>query len=97
MKLMPSTHEIARRFAKLLKRDLGKATMLKVVAQNKVYEAEYGKGQQSVCATQDHCDANLIMDEALRSFGVTFKPESDVSAALWNEAWGIAKSKGFWL
>lgn len=52
-----------------------------------------------VCASHDYCDSNMAMDEALQAFGIDTEPTEngmpEEIAALWNDAWNLAKEKGF--
>ncbi len=51
---------------------------------------------EHACATQDHCDANVYMDEA---FVFVMEREMDSGsvrdAGLWNSAWDMAIGHGF--
>lgn len=48
------------------------------------------------CATQDFCDANLLMHQAfVEILGRDVDPSADTDCNLWNAAWNIAKAKGF--
>ena len=49
-----------------------------------------------VCASHDHCDANMPMGEAFaRVMGREMEASSPSDAALWRQAWAIAKAEGF--
>ena len=54
------------------------------------------RGDSNTCATQDYCDANMLMLEA---FKVAFdrEPETvnEADIALWNAAWDKALDNGF--
>lgn len=78
-------HALAEAFAHVLHRDLGEATMNKVIELNRSYS-------DSVCATADFCDANMAMLEAWEAVvPMEHKAEDESAATLWNEAWDIAK------
>lgn len=51
------------------------------------------------CATQDHCDANMAMDKAMRDIGVYGEDLegafTDRVTDLWNTSWSLAVQKGF--
>jgi hypothetical protein len=48
------------------------------------------------CATHDFCDANVLMQEAFEDlFLRETDPASDLDVWLWNEAWSVAKARGF--
>lgn len=47
----------------------------------------------NVCHSHDFCDANEPMAEAFRIItGRDIDPQSDIDAALWSDAWSIAKA-----
>lgn len=50
----------------------------------------------NVCASHDHCDANMPMSEAFAEvMGREIDLQNQDEIALWNEAWRIAKAEGF--
>ena len=83
----------AKIFSKLLLKHLGAKKMKQVVARNK---AEKDK---NICHTHDFCDANMVMDEALKEKGFELDIDlmDDKILNLWNEAWSIAKANKFWV
>lgn len=67
------------------------AHVLEIVERNRTREYR----DNGCCATQDFCDANMVMLDAWRSVtGRTDVPESEVidgeDYALWDEAWAVA-------
>lgn len=81
---------VAHEFSRVLHEQLGADTMREVVQRNAL--PEYAR----CCASHDFCDANVYMAEAFEQVtGRAPDPASDADAALWNEAWEIAKSEGF--
>jgi|DEB0MinimDraft_6_1074348.scaffolds.fasta_scaffold64339_2 hypothetical protein len=62
-------------------------------------DAENRKRSDATCASHDYCDANMVMNEAferleLEVFGDDGMSEETVT--LWNEAWDLAQSEGFY-
>ncbi len=57
---------------------------------------EENRTAEHTCATQDFCDANMIMDEAFTAvLGRDMDVGSEDDAALWNAAWDLAIVRGF--
>ena len=84
---------VADTFRALILQYLGPETCSQIDEDNKAYD-------DSVCASHDYCDANVFMDEALRLVGFKslFSDDGgmpDPVVFTWNEAWNIAKEKGF--
>lgn len=88
-------------FSKVLKKWLGKDTLLAVAAENV-------KRGDDTCASHDHCDANMAMDEAFttvmgRSFEFNFEESKDKEqdnsddTELMNMAWDYAKAMKFFI
>lgn len=48
-----------------------------------------------VCHSHDFCDANMVMSKAFLEVVGKDVPESDEESRAWNEAWDLAKSRGF--
>jgi hypothetical protein len=78
---------VAKQFCKLLKKRIGANNLAEVVEANRHY------GITGPCASHEFCDANIIMENALRSFNlrVGFYDED----VIWNEAWIRAKKADF--
>lgn len=94
----PTIHRTWRS-SKILRRDLNAFEVAEAIILNREEQSP------GVCHSHDHCDANMAMEEALKSFGLdVFTPEYDENAEspldekvadLWNEAWDIAKASEF--
>lgn len=84
---------LAREFSAILKTWLTPDEQKQVIERNAGY---VGTEYENCCATGDFCDSNMAMDEALQKHGIECDPQDDAQAALWNEAWAIAKQNGFW-
>jgi hypothetical protein len=83
-------HILAYEFARLVRRDLA-AELPEIIRRNAT--PEYSNG---ACATQDFCDANMIMAEAFESvMGHEVDGDSDSDCAAWNAAWDAARKSGF--
>lgn len=58
------------------------------------------ESDRNICHSHDYCDTNMAMHESMVQSGV---PENDLlgdtatvaASTLWNDAWNIAKSRGF--
>lgn len=48
-----------------------------------------------VCHSQDHCDANQCMLDAMDTCSLVFDPESDGMNAIMDRAWTMARNAGF--
>jgi hypothetical protein len=102
----PSANEVLARtmgikFSKVLKKWLGRSTMLEVVKRNT-------EANDSSCASHDFCDANMAMDEAFtkvmgRSFEFNFDEDpakystNESDTDLMNAAWSDAKTNNFFI
>ena len=83
-------NKIARAFCLALHRTLSHDQMREVVRRNAT--PDYAR----CCASHDFCDANMVMAEAFeRVMKRAPNPASDADAALWNDAWDIAKANNF--
>ncbi len=85
---MSTIEQLSSAFSELVQEQLG-AFLPEIVARNK-------SNSKEVCATQDFCDANMLMAEA---FEEVQGREPDVAnendAAVWNAAWGLSKQREF--
>lgn len=62
-----------------------------------VLERNKAEGNPSICHSHDFCDANMAMVEAFQNLGVgEIDSQDDEQTALWDAAWALAKSSGFW-
>ena len=62
-------------------------------------DAENRKRSVETCASHDYCDANMVMNEAFERLELEVFGEdkmSEETAVLWNDAWSLAKSEGFY-
>ena len=92
-------HQLAAKFAELLRGCLGDDKIAEVVRLNRTPE------YTECCASHDFCDANEVMGEAFALCGVkTFvdcSPESSheeeyaTAMKLWDNAWTLAKAAEF--
>ena len=83
--------QVAERFRAVILEWLGPEKCVEVDQDNK------SSGPLS-CATHDHCDANMAMDQAMRDVGVYQDLDeafTDAVTRLWNEAWDLARLDGF--
>ena len=88
---LPTVEQVAIAFVRILRETIGEEDYAKVVALNAV------ELNPDVCNSGDFCDSNMVMDAALKEFGVDAAPEAndfempeDVYT-LWNAAWDHAK------
>lgn len=55
-------------------------------------------GEFEGCATHDFCDSNMAMSPAFESvMGFELDPSDESHCAIFNQAWDIAKQRGFYL
>jgi hypothetical protein len=92
----PSAEVLAERFVTHMRESLTRAQLAEVDARNAV-ESDPG-----ICHSHDFCDANVVMLAAWEDVGLKFDDdlagEGDLNpkgAALWNEAWDLARARGF--
>jgi len=97
---MSQSVAVAKEFSRLLVKELG--VFLVVAGQR---NRDEGSGA-SICHTHDYCDANMVMDEAMRNCGIDpdlatdedgepVEPFDTEFTSLWNEAWDLAKEAEF--
>lgn len=89
---MPDPGRLAARFDALLRIEIGNVNHAEVRHRNAT--PEYAG---SVCATQDFCDANMVMfdafrDECGRLMRLDDSGQGERDRICWNEAWDIAKA-----
>jgi hypothetical protein len=75
---------VAKQFCRLLLKKIGPKGVSESVRLNRAEESP------SVCHTHDFCDANMVMDAAMRAC----KADAD-DTDLWNSAWSMAKAAEF--
>jgi hypothetical protein len=79
---------VATTFAVCLHTEIGTANYLAVLRENAVRNAN-GNGDGS-CASQDHCDANMLMEEAMALCGVDRDGCCKHCVTdLWNLSWNL--------
>lgn len=92
-------NKLAAIFARIVREQLGDH-LEEIVALNKERAFE----NDVACATQNYCDANMLMEQAFREAGLP--PPFDLedgenpheeACALWGKAWSIAKAADFQL
>lgn len=89
-------HILAVQFAKVLTQWLGTVAMKLITVANESIEGD-------CCATHDHCDSNMAMEEAFEAVvgresiccGDEDMERHTADINLINQAWGIAKAAGF--
>jgi hypothetical protein len=76
---------IAEAFAEVIRQWLTEDEIARVRERNAFYD-------DKVCATHDFCDANMAMLPAFQQV-MEREPDADSmeDAALWSDAWGLAK------
>jgi hypothetical protein len=100
---VPMTHleligRVAGKFADLLFDDIGADRFQRVRLVNADYRPDEG-----ICASHDHCDANMVMEAAMQSVGIETMPSyraelpdtdsmPEAVLKLWNAAWDAAKA-----
>ena len=84
-------HKTAKRFAGLLRIELGAAQFAEVKRLNGV------QADKSICHSHDFCDANVAMADAIREICGVDGRRLDLRDAdaqeFWNDAWREAKAK----
>lgn len=61
-----------------------------------VCQLNMGETEEGICHSHDFCDANMVMDEAMRAIGIDPLPADEDGMPewvneLWNKSWDIAK------
>lgn len=84
-----TTKRIAAAFRAAMVAELGRDTCAAIDAANKA-EASTG-----ICHSHDHCDANMLMLDAIESVMGEMDMGSPEHTSLWNAAWDKAKAAGF--
>lgn len=87
---------IARVFSRILREHLHDDDLSRVIKRNHKERAP------DVCHSHDFCDANMLMNEAYcRIMGLSeddgFDANDPQQAALWNDAWALAKDRDFYV
>jgi hypothetical protein len=87
---MKNAMKVAIRFSSIVRAEFSHDELREINKRNKT--ARY----VNACATQDFCDANMLMAEAFESvMGHEVDGNSDSDCDVWNQAWDIAKLSGF--
>ena len=85
--------EMAHRFNAVIESWFSREVLEGIDADNRAFDAA---GQNTTCATHDHADTNMAMDEAFTAFvGHSLDGESATDCALWGSAWTLARAHGF--
>lgn len=89
--MTPET-KLAHAFTEIVRKSFSAKELAEIVKRNRSYRA---KGQE-FCATQEFCDANMLMEEAfINVMGREPDVGADEDADLWNAAWTMAATKDF--
>ena len=96
MRALPTPERVAAAFARVLQGRLTPDEWREMRRRNATPRYRDGLAGTGPCASQDFCDANEAMLEALRRCGVRRRPRGeggplDPVTSLWNEAWRVAK------
>ena len=94
---LPTAQAVATEFTKIILEWLTRSEIQEIIHKNRTE-----KYAGNVCATHDHCDANMAMMEAFSNLGVDAlstgddgSRASDEVLAIWDEASAIAKRNEF--
>ncbi len=79
--------KLAKKFAKLLKAELGEDKMVAVIARNRTSR------EKKVCHSHYFTDANMSMKAACDAIGLK---DDEHLPDIWNNAWDYAKKNEFW-
>lgn len=83
-----SVYDVGDKFAELLREYLTQSEWQKMCADN------LAETKSGICHSHDHCDANMVMADAMDFFGL---PEIDSDNQefidFWNMAWNYAAIK----
>jgi len=94
--------EIAKKFSKFLKKEIGIRNIRQVIEENKDPEND------GFCASHNYCDPNPLMLDALKEVLAKHGDENakspdfeidddDMYLETWNGAWDIAEENGFFI
>jgi len=99
----PEVEKLAREFSRLLHDQIPDDDWPGLIRQNQKCK------DTGFCVTQDHLDANMVMDEAFQNVtereclmpsdveaGECTQAEHDRDFDLWNKAWDLAKTNDFY-
>lgn len=91
--------KLAKRFSSILKEWIGREGLAKTNIEN---EKWIGTEDERCCASHEHCDANMAMDQAVREvLGDDFIDEEgfvgDDAIPYWDAAWNLAKKNKFYI
>lgn len=80
---------LARNFTLRLLTEIGDVKLREVARIN-------AKTNDGTCASHNFCDANVVMGQAFEFvFGRETQADSDEDMAFFNDAWDLAKARGF--
>lgn len=95
-KLRPTDPKARRELVVAIGEEFGRA-LLKEIGDdryNATVEANRNETAKHICHSHDHCDANMVMDEAWRKImGRASLIQDDYDAQLWSDAWGYWKQQ----
>ena len=84
--------DLARHFSAGLLQAIGAEKM------HEVNELNANEKHADVCHSHDFIDANEVMDDAFREvLGREIRQQVDADCQLWNEAWSLAVTEGFYI
>lgn len=85
------TEMVARSFCRAMAVEVGPQYLMQIVTKNRIAD-------DGLCHSHDYCDANLVMDFALRENGICVDwnlPMPDKVQGIYNAAWDAAKAAEF--
>lgn len=89
--MKPTAETLALEFSQGLHAYLTPEQMSEVVERNK------NEADPHICHSHDFCDANMFLYDVFKKYGMdpVAKGGMDKWADLWNNAWNLAKARGF--
>lgn len=83
----PTVDDLAKQFSGLLLKEIGVENLRKVIELNAIINDD------DICSSNDFCDANQVMLNAMQALGL----EPDDRNTLIDDAWTMAKAHRFYL
>ena len=84
--------KLAHAFTEIVRKSFSAKELAEIVKRNRAYRKE----GRMCCATQEFCDANMLMEEAFTNvMGREPNVGADQDADLWNAAWSKAANADF--
>ncbi len=89
--MIPTIETLALEFSQGLHAYLGPGQMREVVERNREETVP------GICHSHDFCDANMFLYDVFMKYGMNPADEGgmDQWGELWDQAWNLAKSRGF--